>query len=116
MSHEHECTVCGVTWPCNDEEWKDLTDAAKCGIEQAAKVNHQGPFCHSCFHGILFIRHARHTNRNPTRLLKMLLIEEDDRGKVSAAGSEPQARLITSAGSGGIPEPAPNAGSKATPG
>lgn len=113
MSHEHDCSCCGYVWVCSDEEDKDKPHK-ECQITKASVVNKAGPFCHACVHGIMFIRYARHSNRNPQKLLKMLLIEEAPADSNESAGSEPQASLISSAGSGGIPEPAPNAGSKAT--
>lgn len=109
MPHEHQCAVCGVVWTCTDEEW-DVLPAAQCGVEKAAQVNKQGPYCNACGLGIMFIRHTRHSNRNPRRLLTLLLVDED-RGKGVTnrpAGSEPQSSPISSDESGGIPEPAPN--------
>lgn len=115
MSHEHDCSVCGFVWVCTHEDDKDKP-FKDCDLTKAGKVNKTGPYCHACMHGVMFIRYARHSNRNPTRLLKLLLIEEPELAKVDEAGSASQASLISSARPGETPGPAPNAGSKATPG
>lgn len=50
--HLHTCDCCGDKFECEEPRVKS------CSVAQAAKANHAGPYCMTCYHGIMFARHA----------------------------------------------------------
>lgn len=52
-AHTHTCATptCRYTWEC--------ITLVKCHVEQAAKINGAGPWCHLCLHVEMAKRYAR---------------------------------------------------------
>lgn len=51
--HTHKCEICLREWQC------DEPTLARCRVDQARKVNGQGPYCNYHFHLIFAVRYAR---------------------------------------------------------